>query len=588
MLIDDRQLKSIHVNKVIDIARVAITNIYSDLDNIPNEFTPSEHTHKLATATNNGYISSQDFIKMNNLENFSKLKIVSGGQENTIVASAIDDTLNLVAGENVIFAYDTNSKSLIIDVDYHLDEIVGEKGDPGPAGDNGITWKPHISDTYMLTFEAETNVVTPEIPPINIRGEKGVDGIDGEDALPVAWDTLAGRPVGNEGEALFIDGNSRNVLDSSLLLLQGIYPNTVEELNAYNNDIQLKKQTYKKELTNHSNVFIYSSMSNVDTIAESSTINMTVNDNLILSYNVSDSEKDMIKGKLYSYIDDHYHKEYEQTEIGVYLPIKTAYNINKNYGAFGLCLGYIPSTAEDAGVKTLCFMIGFNRDVVDFNPYDTEYANLSLIYNFNYSGTRVLASKISPSYNLADMASQDYINDIFFRIRVTRTGNTITCEASNLVSLTSEVYDSSKYTEYCTRTPYQTGDANKIVFDLESTSEGRKFIDKCRTGIVSYNLDMYEAFYDIGDSKSLNTYPIYNLSSSVTHLNPYSNTSRNLSRNVSSIIEVGRFIKDIKTKTTYFVKGKEDIIEFSVSGSGSDKIVNNYIEGENITTELPS
>lgn len=588
MLIDDRQLKSIHVNKVIDIARVGITNVYADLDNIPTEFNPSEHTHKLATVTNNGYISSKDFIKMNNLENFSKLKITSGGQESTISASAIDDTLNLVAGENVIFAYDTNSKSLIIDVDYHLDEIVGEKGDTGPAGNNGITWKPHISDTYILTFVEETDTVTTIIPPLNIRGEKGTDGIDGEDALPVAWDTLAGRPVGNEGEALFIDGNSRNTLDSSLLLLQGMYPNTVDELNAYNNDTQLKKQSYKKELIKHSNLFIYPSMSTTDTIAESSTLNMTVNDDLSLVYNVSDGEKDMVKGKLYSYIDNHYHKEYEQTEIGVYLPIRTSSNLNKNYGAFGLCLGYIPSTAEDAGLKTLCFMIGFNRDVADFNPYDTEYANLSLIYNFNYSGTRVLASKISPSYNLADMASQDYQNSIFFRIRVTRTGNTITCEASNLVSLTSEVYNRAKYAEYCTRTPYQTGDANKIVFDLESTSEGRKFIDKCRTGIVSYNLDMYEVFYDMGDSKSLNTYPIYNLSSSVTHLNPYSNTSRNLSRNVAGSIEVGRFIKDIKTNTTYFVKGKEDIIEFSVSGSGSGGLINNYIEGENITTELPS
>ena len=217
MLIDDRQILSVDVEKILRIARVAKTNNYADLDGIPTEFPPTEHTHRNASSTESGFMSKEDYNKLHDLKNFSNIKVLKGADNvTTIKPTKIDDTLTITAGDNVIITYDETNNNIGISVDYskEIESLEGEKGKPGDKGDNGITWRPNYSLGKISYIKDENNLETP-IDSFNIKGEKGDKG---SDALPVDWNNLLGKPAGEYGKALFINGNNPSGVEADSLL----------------------------------------------------------------------------------------------------------------------------------------------------------------------------------------------------------------------------------------------------------------------------------------------------------------------------------------------------------------------------------
>lgn len=187
MLIDDREILSLSVQKVDGLARVGISNEYSDLSGIPTEFNPKEHTHDLASATKDGFMSADEFKKLLAFQSFKTIQLKNSNGVINIDATKIDDKFIIKAGKNVAFEIDQVSKTLTIANTFELDEsqlVQGDKGQKGDKGDDGLTWRPTVSASGVITWELDS--VRNATPPteVNIKGKAGKDGTDGKTYKP--------------------------------------------------------------------------------------------------------------------------------------------------------------------------------------------------------------------------------------------------------------------------------------------------------------------------------------------------------------------------------------------------------------------
>ena len=180
MLIEDREIKSVHVNKVTDLARVGITNSYNDLYNIPETFEPKTHNHSKATTTKDGFMSKEDKTKIDSITSFKTMRISEGGTVTDLIAQTISDMLNIEAGANIHLTVDKNSKRIIISADIlnGPQGERGEKGDKGEKGEDGFTWKPSVSANGDISWSISYDTSVP--PTNNIKGPKGDKGDKGD------------------------------------------------------------------------------------------------------------------------------------------------------------------------------------------------------------------------------------------------------------------------------------------------------------------------------------------------------------------------------------------------------------------------
>lgn len=188
MLIDDRELLSISVEKVDGLAKVGLTNKYSDLSGIPTEFNPEKHTHELATESKDGFMSANDFKNLLEFQSFKTIQLKNSNGVINIDATKIDDKFIIKAGKNVAFEIDNVSKTLTISNTFELDEsqlIQGEKGQTGDAGDDGITWRPSVDSTGIITWSVDSTRNSTPPTSVNIKGKVGKDGTNGKTYKPV-------------------------------------------------------------------------------------------------------------------------------------------------------------------------------------------------------------------------------------------------------------------------------------------------------------------------------------------------------------------------------------------------------------------
>ena len=182
MLIQDRQIKSISINKVTNASKVAKSNNYEDLDNIPTEFNPSSHIHDKATQAKDGFMSKEDKTKIDTLKSFSKVSVKNGDVTTEISSDNIADTLTLEAGSNVTLTADVSNDKIVINTTVEQGPKgdkgeTGETGPQGPQGTAGFTWRPSVDSAGNLTWTNNSGETTPSI--VNIKGPKGDTGLTG-------------------------------------------------------------------------------------------------------------------------------------------------------------------------------------------------------------------------------------------------------------------------------------------------------------------------------------------------------------------------------------------------------------------------
>jgi beta-lactamase superfamily II metal-dependent hydrolase len=233
MLIQDRQIKDISINKVTGASRVAKSNKYSDLDGIPSHFTPSEHEHPKASQAKDGFMSKEDKTKLDALKNFSKIAVATSGGTKEILADNAMDTLTLEAGSHISITADENSDKITIASTVERGPVgpagpqgpigpkgeTGARGPVGPQGERGLqgvpgiqgpkgangergpqgnTWKPTVDTHGNLTWTVDSSSSAPS--PVNIKGPQGPQGNVGPQGPAGATGKTGERgPVGPAG-----------------------------------------------------------------------------------------------------------------------------------------------------------------------------------------------------------------------------------------------------------------------------------------------------------------------------------------------------------------------------------------------------
>ena len=541
MLIDDRQIHSVDVSKIIDLARVGLTNDYNDLDNIPETFPPSEHTHPNATETNNGYMSKEDYIKLKNIKEFKYLNIIASNETTKIEAEGYEDTLTLKAGKNIVFSYDEATKILSFAVDYSVEEadLKGEKGDKGDTGPRGNAWRPIVDIDGNLTFEINNTEVPPNL--VNIKGKEGKQGDKGEDAPTPIWRNLEGKPSGNIGDTLFIKENNTSNYEVGPLLVEGMFPNSESELNEY------KKLSYNFE---------------------------TIRDNWNRKYNTTDSNDEseeiinkywdisesgisfLKKVKGFSHIDDW--KIYDDYSISVNF---------ENMLLTGAVALVISSRNNNGSLSTLSFVRIFDRNALDLFPYETIFYNYAIVFDLGLATQRVI-KKLSITETL------DLKNKVKFKLRATRTGNKIKVEWTPY-SLQTQAYQ-----DYVTD--------NYLEIDLGNDSSlVDMFMGSGGVGIGSVNQIFNNAIFFTKNDISNTIYPIYNneVTKSFRCLPDTKIWTEDNNKNIRTDIGVGRYIKDINSQKLYFVES-DRIVYIKGAGPGEKLYVVNYTMDTPITEEL--
>lgn len=226
-LITNEEIKDVHVNKVLNISSIAKTNSYKDLKDIPNEFTPEEHSHKLVTRNNAGLMTNTNKSKLDNAVGFTTMRVnytveeqdSNKGYKNINVD--IDITQGkLISGNMIEFEGDELRKIIKI-IGTSLDPniykpIKGDKGDIGDKGDTGFWWCPSVDEdgfiTWTLKNHSENNGFTLFIKGPD--GDKGITGFDGKNAF---FDDVISNPF-NENYTTRLKGSMfrfLNVNDSN-------------------------------------------------------------------------------------------------------------------------------------------------------------------------------------------------------------------------------------------------------------------------------------------------------------------------------------------------------------------------------------
>lgn len=545
MLIDNRQIHSVHVNKIIDLALVGKTNSFPDLDNIPETFPPEEHTHALADSEHNGFMSSEDYVKLHNFKEFKYLKVLVNGQENTITASSIDDTLILEAGKNIVFAYDEATKILSFSVDYTEEEanLKGDPGDPGDPGPKGDTWRPIVDIDCNLSWEISLTSVPPD--SLNIRGKEGPQGNEGDPAPTPTWENLNGKPSGNRGDTIFVKEDSSNDYEVGPLLIEGMFPNNADELNAY------KALTYNYQSINDNWKKDYNTKSSSiteDNIEQLKKYWSITRDGITYAYND-------ING--YNFIMDD--SIYDNYDIELFI---------ENFSPTGAMGVVLASRLSGETYSTLSFVRVFNRDVYDLKPNENAFHNYGIVMDLDNSDEVILNT-----LNIEE--TLDSSNPLKFKIKITRNGDDIS------VRWTTPVLQTAEYPEY-----------SAVGFDLNlvsGVSVLNRFSGKGNVGIgcigqIFRNVHIYTA-NDITNT----IYPIYTDEYNNAYRCNTSDTWELLDgRNVFNDIGVGRYIKDVNTEKLYYVKSETEVIFIKGAGPGEKMALVNIRLDTPITEELVS
>lgn len=197
MLIDDRQIHSVAVSKIIDLARVGLTNDYNDLDNIPETFPPSEHTnqHPAVSDKSNGMMDSESKKKIDKIKTFKFLRIKYDVEPQDINKGykSIDITINIngfnFSDGNMSELESDAVKKIITIIGTSLDPniykpVLGDPGDPGDKGPDGYWWKPSIDDNGFINWSLQKiSVDGMNINIIGPDGDKGLQGDQGHNAI---------------------------------------------------------------------------------------------------------------------------------------------------------------------------------------------------------------------------------------------------------------------------------------------------------------------------------------------------------------------------------------------------------------------
>lgn len=585
MLIDDRQLKSIHVNKVIDIATVGKTNSYSDLDGIPESFPPTEHTHELATSTKAGYMSSDQYNTLYKLNNFKTIKVISAdNKETSITATVLDDTLILSAGKHVVFKYDEESKNLIIDVDYseELANIKGDKGDPGEDGKNGITWRPYLNEAQELAFTVD--LTNSEEPPSAIS-VIGAVGPSGKNAEPTTWENLDGKPHGNTGDVVYINNDLDNNIESDQIVHTGIFFKDDEEYTS-NQDTGLIDEKYWNYIASNFIPYYYlasnnnpESISNYNIFYPQIIYNMDSAGNQESFYPcINFDTGTTINKKLYCYLDTNYHSNFDSIEVLFTLDINSTSN-----GAVGIILGDTTNNTFTSG-ENLSFMVGINRDSADFIPTDVDYMNLVVMSNYCFLEPKCIAKTSFESLQLYKNNSNiDKV--VSFKMKISRSNNDITCAISNIIdhgNVIASTVNIGNLNTVWNSNQYTYDDSNKIIFNMKDDSRTRTFVDSSKIGICCQNIKGTAYLY-LSDYEYFNVYCLSGTNKGHYIYNPILSTLIKESSDLSGI-GIGRFLKDSKTEQVYYIKALDDIIVFNDEKTSGFDIVNNYIIDSSIDT----
>lgn len=509
MLIDDRQIRSIHVSKIIDLARVGITNSYRDLDDIPSEFPPEPHDHKLASLNNNGYMSKEDFKKLSELKAFKYLRVknldINNALDKVIEAKSYDDTISLTAGKNVVFKYDEKLNKLTISIDYTEEEmsITGPPGPPGDSGEDGFTWKPFVSSDGNLTFEEDDNPDPPS--PVFIKGADGPQGERGLDALTPSWNNLPDKPMGNRGDVYYLKNTGDEVITRPPLII-GRFPINDTELNVYKNipyDYTSVNNYWKKQNFVRNNQEPAIAFNNFWDISE----NGITATKKLLGYSM------LMDYRLY--------EEFE-CEIEFY-----------DFELTG-CIGIICSANPYDGpiFNNISVVRSSSKRNYDFDTHDANFYNFVIAENFNSTNQNTLLK-----LNMPENKSSGRVKTKFKLIR-------------NRVGF--KLY----YQDYipCYQSYPDYSEAKRIDYTYENQLDpyGRNYTTQSSYGFGVFNTIVSKIKVSCNQDMNNKIYPIYGAKSTM-YYNPHTNAWTDTGLTTSNDLGLGLFIKDKNTEKTYYI-----------------------------------
>ena len=201
-LIQDEEISNVHVRKVFGISKVAKSNSYKDLDDIPETFPPAEHSssHPVVSEDKNGMITPDIKKKIKNTVGFHTLNVKYNVEPKDSKKGYTDLDIFLELSE-LTLSDDTMSELEVDEADKII-KIIGTsldpniykpvKGDQGDPGDKGLSsywWKPSVDENGFISWSLEKSNV-PDGYTLNIKGTKGLKGETGYDGANVFFDKV--------------------------------------------------------------------------------------------------------------------------------------------------------------------------------------------------------------------------------------------------------------------------------------------------------------------------------------------------------------------------------------------------------------
>lgn len=211
----DSEIRSIDHRKIKGLSLVGKTNLYTDLDNIPTEFPPSEHistVHTPVSETNDGYVPKEvkrDYL--NNLLTFVNVgvkfdtnlhQLLLGYQSIDTSFSVIDDgskkSLSFAEGVGSSIKIDSTTGEPIFDFDDgYTGTAVGPPGldgDKGDDGKNSMVWYPTLDINGNLSWKlySDSNpatIIQKTEWILGIEGKDGRNGVNGKIWIPRVRDS---------------------------------------------------------------------------------------------------------------------------------------------------------------------------------------------------------------------------------------------------------------------------------------------------------------------------------------------------------------------------------------------------------------
>lgn len=510
MLIDDRQIRSVHVNKIIDLAKVGISNQYKDLDGIPTEFQPIKHEHPLATLANNGYMSKEDFKKVKELKEFKYLRIKNLKStdlgDKIIEAATYDDTITIEAGDNVVFKWDEAIRKLTISIDYNLDDgLKGPKGDTGPKGDAGITWRPKVNSDGKVSYTNDSNSEPPD--PVYVRGADGPQGARGADAPTPEWNNLPNKPTGNRGDIYYLQDDGVRVITKPAMAL-GMFPMNQRELDVYlarHYDFDNVRYRWYQFST---------------TLAGQEVDQELLNNAWQITQDGISYDKNLIG---YAMLADNRFYENFTFEVEFYDFEFT--------GVLGVIFSGIPD--DYMYFKCLSLVRTASKDNYNFNRGDSTFYNFMIAEAFNHEFENKLRLMSLPEAKIPS-------GRVKTKYKVIRTPEKVVIYYHDILPLNSTypAYSESKKIEY----KYLNSD------DVY----GRNYRNLVSYGFATFNMKIGKVIYTCDADVNNKIYPIFNALPTM-YYDMASKSWVETDMVTSEDAGIGRFIKDVNTGKTYYI-----------------------------------